>query len=98
MDCSELAANLADFIDGSLSPEDEAAAIEHLATCTECEAVLAGTRQRRASSASRHAKVDLTSVERADLLSKILAADGDPPEATSRPHHLARDELSGWRL
>ena len=76
MDCSELAANLADFIDGSLSPEDEAAAIEHLATCTECEAVLAGTRSV-VQLASRHAKVDLTSVERADLLSKILAADGD---------------------
>jgi len=75
MQCSELAAKLTDFIDGSLDPAEEAAAIEHLATCGECEAVLAGTRSVVAL-ASEHAKVDLSSDERTRVLSKVLAAAG----------------------
>lgn len=44
MQCEELAANLTDFLEGELDDAFEAAAVEHLATCTRCEAVLAGTR------------------------------------------------------
>lgn len=44
MKCDELAANLTDFLEGETDAAFEAAAVEHLATCSACESVLAGTR------------------------------------------------------
>lgn len=38
--CDELDALLPEFLDGSLTPEEEAAAAEHLATCDQCRIVL----------------------------------------------------------
>ena len=43
MNCSELEAHLTDFLDGQLGPATEAAALEHIATCARCEAVLAAS-------------------------------------------------------
>ena len=44
MRCDDLAARLTDFMEGDLAPADEAAALDHLATCERCEEVLADTR------------------------------------------------------
>jgi anti-sigma factor RsiW len=44
MQCEDLAARLTDFFEGDLTEADEAAALDHLATCENCERVLAETR------------------------------------------------------
>jgi len=76
MNCSDLEANLTDFLDGLVDAETEAAALEHLATCERCDTVLAQTRVVM-SLASRHGKVELDPVERSLLLDRILAEE--PP-------------------
>ncbi len=74
MDCAELESNLTDFLDGVLDSASEAAAIEHLATCAQCAAVLGQTRSV-ISLANQHGRVTLTTDERAQLLRRILADD-----------------------
>ncbi len=44
MECHELEANLTEFLEGELNPQEEQAAIEHLATCQHCETILAETK------------------------------------------------------
>ena len=72
MDCSELEANLTDFLDGVLDADAEAAALEHLATCDRCEVVLAETRSV-IMLASRHGRTELAPGEREELLRQILS-------------------------
>ncbi len=74
MECSELEANLTDFLDGGLDAASEAAAVEHLATCEHCAAVLGQTRTV-ISLANRHGRVTLTAEERDQLLRRILTDD-----------------------
>ncbi len=72
MDCADLEANLTDFLDGVLDPISESAALEHVATCERCEAVLAETRSVIAL-AGRHGRVELAPGERDQLLQRILS-------------------------
>jgi hypothetical protein len=44
MRCEDVFANLTDLLEGQLDPEVEVLALEHLASCTSCETVLAETR------------------------------------------------------
>lgn len=71
MKCTELAAQLTDFIDGNLMPDVQAAALEHLATCTQCETVLAGTRALMGV-AVQHGKFQLSSRERQTIINRVL--------------------------
>ena len=84
MDCGELEAHLTDFLEGQLAPATEAAALEHIATCERCEAVLAGTRSV-IELATQMGRVRLEGADREQLLQEILKAtrpgevpDGDP--------------------
>ena len=77
MECSDLEANLTDFLDGVLDADAEASALEHLATCEHCEAILAQTRSV-ISLANRHGRVELAPSERDDLLRRILTDDTRP--------------------
>lgn len=43
MRCEELAERVTDLMEGDLGPDDEAEALEHLASCEHCERVLAET-------------------------------------------------------
>ena len=72
MECADLEANLIEFLDGLLSPDAEAAAIEHLATCERCEQVLAQTRSVIALAAA-HGRMELDADERDELLDRILS-------------------------
>jgi anti-sigma factor RsiW len=74
MDCADLEANLTDFLDGLLDPASESAALEHLATCERCEAVLTETRSV-IELAARHGRVELPPTEREQLLQRILSDD-----------------------
>jgi anti-sigma factor RsiW len=76
MECAELEANLTDFLDGVLDAEAEAAALEHLATCEHCEAILTQTRSV-ISLANLHGRVELAPEERDDLLRRVLADEDD---------------------
>ena len=71
MNCSTLAERLTDFLEGELTPDEEAAAIEHLSTCTSCEGVLADTR-RVVQLAQRHGRAELTADDRERLLASLL--------------------------
>ena len=73
MNCSELEAHLTDFLDGQLGPATEAAALEHIATCARCEAVLAGTRAV-IDLAGDMGRVELEAAGRERLLQSILHA------------------------
>lgn len=44
MRCDEMADRLTDLLEGDLSAEEEQAALAHLATCPNCEQVLAEVR------------------------------------------------------
>lgn len=71
MNCETLASELTSFLEGELSPDDESAAIEHLATCDSCETVLAETREVIAL-AQQHGRESLTDDDRSRLLSNLL--------------------------
>jgi len=80
MRCDELEAQLTDFLEGLLPAAVEAAAIEHVATCERCEAVLAGTRAVIAM-APQAGRLRLPEEDREELLQRILsavAAAGEP--------------------
>ena len=74
MKCADLAANLGDFLDGVLPAEIEAAALEHLATCPQCEIVLAGTRAVITLGA-QYGKIELNASERRAILDGVLGFD-----------------------
>jgi anti-sigma factor RsiW len=76
MECAELAEHLTDFLEGALDPDSEAAALEHLATCERCDAVLAQTRSV-IDLAREHGRIGLEPGERDELLARILASE--PP-------------------
>jgi|JI9StandDraft_2_1071091.scaffolds.fasta_scaffold541661_2 anti-sigma factor RsiW len=78
MECDELEAQLTDFLEGSLPAEVEAAAIEHVATCARCEAVLTGT--QAVIAAAPEGRVELPESERAELLQRILSVVDDSGE------------------
>jgi anti-sigma factor RsiW len=72
--CDEVEANLTDLLEGALAPALQAAALEHLATCDRCEAVLRGTRAA-VDLAQRHGRLVLEPAEREQILDRILAGD-----------------------
>lgn len=71
MECSDLANKLTDFLEGDLEPEVEAAAIEHLATCSACETVLADT-QEVIGLIGEHGRASLTGDDRMRLWERLL--------------------------
>ncbi len=72
MNCAQVEANLTEFLEGTLDPEVEAAAVEHLASCERCEQVLAQTRSVIAL-AAEHGRVRLADDERESLLERIMS-------------------------
>ena len=44
MTCEELTDVLQAYLDGEISPEEQAQVVEHLKTCAPCQAILAGYR------------------------------------------------------
>ena len=76
MDCEDVAERLTDLLEGELAADEESAALDHLATCTACETVLAGTRDV-IGLAKQHGRVELSEESRADLWSRVVGeADG----------------------
>lgn len=75
MTCDELAERLTDFLEGDLGAAEEAAAIEHLATCEACETVLAGTRDVM-DLAATHGRVTLSSDDRDRLWDRVVGEVG----------------------
>ena len=73
MDCAELEANLTNFLEGELDQATETRALEHLATCERCEAVLSQTRSI-IELAHRHGRQQLESSAREQLLTRILSS------------------------
>ncbi|MEZ5166673.1 MAG: hypothetical protein R2695_09325 [Acidimicrobiales bacterium] len=76
MTCDELAAQLTTFLEGGLPADVEAEALDHLATCTACELVLAGTRDA-IDAAGRYGQVRLEPDARAALLDRIAVETAD---------------------
>lgn len=77
MTCEELFDRLTDFLDGALEPDEEAAALEHLATCRRCETTLEETRTL-VQLADDERPVALDPAARASLLARIVdQATGD---------------------
>lgn len=71
MDCQALFENLTDFLEGSLTPEQEEMALEHLAGCPQCDRVLDQTREV-ARLVAVHGRAVLDGDRRQELLSSIL--------------------------
>ena len=63
-------------MEGELEPAEEAAALQHLATCSSCETVLAETRDVT-QLAKDHGRVTLTDAEKDALLGQLLSAVDD---------------------
>lgn len=75
MECAALADRLTDLLEGELTDEEEAAAVEHLATCAACETVLAETREV-VSLAQQHGRVSLDEPEREALWRRVVGEAG----------------------
>ncbi len=71
MDCASLAAQINEFLEGELSEADHAAALEHLASCTACEAVLSETREVD-DLVDHHEHQPLTDDDRSRMLSTVI--------------------------
>jgi len=71
VDCQELFAHLTDLLDGALSPQEEAMALEHLSSCPECDRVLRQTREVTRLVAE-HGRSPLESSRRREILDRIL--------------------------
>lgn len=71
MECAELAERLTDLMEGELEAEEEAAALDHLATCSSCETVLAET-QDVIGLARDHGRAKLSEDGRAELWTRVL--------------------------
>ena len=72
MDCEAVASRLTDLMEGDLNDADEAAALEHLASCARCEAVLSDTRSVTELARS-HGRVDLSDADRDRMLGALLS-------------------------
>lgn len=77
MDCVDMAERLTDLIEGDLLPDEEEAALEHLATCENCEIVLAQT-QSAIRTVADHGHVPIEDVDRQRMLDGILASVNIP--------------------
>lgn len=71
MDCEQLADRLTDLMEGDLDETDETAALEHLASCERCEAVLAGT-HAAADLARKHGRIELSDADRDRMLGAVF--------------------------
>ena len=71
MQCHELAERLTDFLEGDLTAPEEAAALEHLSTCNQCETVLAETKAVTAM-VGEHGRADLSHDDRERMLGSFL--------------------------
>lgn len=76
MECEELAEKLTDMMEGDLPESEEAAAIEHLASCKRCEAVLAET-DHVVALAKDHGRVELTDEDKDRMRSTLLRSVED---------------------
>lgn len=70
MNCESLAERLTELMEGELNESEEAAALEHLATCNSCEQVLAETREVL-ELAKAHGRTELTNADRERMLKAI---------------------------
>ena len=75
MNCEQLAERLTDLLEGDLDNDEEAAAVEHLATCAACELVLAETREV-IGLARDHGRVSLSSDDQDRLWSRLIGEVG----------------------
>jgi predicted anti-sigma-YlaC factor YlaD len=71
MDCQTLFEHLTDLLEGSLTPEKEEMALEHLASCPRCEVVLDQTREVSRLVAA-HGRTVLGGDSRKKLLRRIM--------------------------
>lgn len=71
MKCNDVAERLTDLMEGALPEEEEAAALEHLASCNRCETVLSETREV-VELAKEHGRVSLSTDDRSRMLSSVL--------------------------
>ena len=94
MDCSDLEAMLTDFLEGLLAPAVEAAAVEHVATCQRCEAVLTGTRAVMAAAADV-GRLPLEADDRDRLLGDILAVLDPAYEGSGERKRRAHRRVRG---
>lgn len=72
MRCDELAAQLTDLMEGTLPADVEGAALEHLASCEACVAVLAET-EAAVALVGEHGRVAPDEQARARMLAAIVA-------------------------
>lgn len=70
MNCDSMAARLTDLLEGDLSEDEEAAALEHLSTCESCERVLAATRSN-IDTVHGHGRLLLSDADRQRLIGEI---------------------------
>ncbi len=75
MDCAAVAERLTDLMEGDLDAADEASALEHLATCSACETVLAQTREVVALTKD-HGRVELSEQDRTRLWTRVIGETG----------------------
>lgn len=71
MQCDDLAERLTDLLEGELGESEEAAALEHLASCPRCETVLAETRGVVELTAT-HGRLSLSDADRGRMLSSVV--------------------------
>lgn len=79
MRCNDVAERLTDLMEGALPEAEEAAALEHLASCNRCETVLSETRDV-VELAKEHGRVSLSAEDRSRMLSLVLDVVDDPTE------------------
>lgn len=72
MRCDQLADRLTELLEGELTPQDETAALEHLAGCPACEQILGATREASALAAD-HGRVILDDEERTRLYEAMVS-------------------------
>ena len=73
MDCQTLFEHLTDFLEEGLTPQQQALALDHLASCPHCEHVLEQTREVTRLVAE-HGRVELTGDRRRETLCRILGS------------------------
>ena len=73
MRCEQMAEHLTDLMEGNLAEEEEAAALEHLASCPACETVLAETRDV-IELVGDHGRVPLSDEDKARMFGAISDA------------------------
>jgi len=77
MECDDLAELLTDLLEGDVEPAVEEAALAHLASCEECERVLAGTRSV-IDLAREHGRVDLEPEDRQRMFRALDTQSEEP--------------------